>query len=178
MLSLCYNNCDLSTESTDCSMSYTDNLQSHAALSGLGKLHITSPATPVNPLNRCLPFEVPAELRNSIYENVLRRGPPRINLDLSHAFNPTVQAGLYTFSIAMTCRRIHNECAKVLYTVNRVIIHAPVFGAHQSDPMTVGATYKDEIAARLRTIAQRQISLQQFQDVKIHLGTLPSLRAL
>ncbi|KAK4629761.1 hypothetical protein CLAFUW4_08661 [Fulvia fulva] len=44
--------------------------------------------------------------------------------------------------------------------------------------MSIGTTYKDDIAARLKVVAERQAKLHQLSEAVVHLGTLPPLRTL
>lgn len=72
----------------------------------LEQLQVADSPTLALPQNRCLLFHIPSELRNRIYEDVLRREDPLIHLDLSAPSDPPTTQAPNTFAIIMTCRRI------------------------------------------------------------------------
>ncbi|KAK4499208.1 hypothetical protein PRZ48_009721 [Zasmidium cellare] len=97
--------------------------------------------------NRCLLLELlPAELRLEIYELALRMDPPVITIDLRYPTPPHRQTSPnltcpdrphdgdqhhpnppIPTAFLLTCHQIHHEASPILYAINKIHIHAPIF---------------------------------------------------
>ncbi|KAM3419819.1 hypothetical protein BST61_g3150 [Cercospora zeina] len=68
-------------------------------------------------MNRCRLLELPAELRNNIYEKTLLQPEP-IEIDLtkpSSSSRSQASPSLNTFNLLQTCKQIHNEARNLIY---------------------------------------------------------------
>ncbi|KAF2165532.1 hypothetical protein M409DRAFT_24385 [Zasmidium cellare ATCC 36951] len=125
-------------------------------------------------MSRCLFLELlPAELRVEIYELALRLDPPVIVIDFrppqneTQPNNPKIPSALL-----QTSQQIHAETCPILYNINSVHIHAPIFTPRPSDEHP---SDRSLIISRLQRIATQQLRTHHLSHAKLFLGRMYSV---